>query len=257
MKYWVFIMLVLGGCRTTFAQQPSDSPVKQSVPDGPLLRPAPSFAQWEITFQYSDDQRKKEQAGAPGAKAASTFDPRPRKVVTTKTGAIIHEEVTCVDGKAKHVWFNAGTQYVKHGGQSVWLEADPRKSTSGVSGDPDADPMPPSGFRKLEWVTSNNYAGTIPYAGGNCFVFVPGGESKVDLHDSAKQAQLLSSQGTVAYIDAESRMPVAVRSEGETRSFHFNPTPSAMQALPADLANQIKKGEEGRARLDQRAPRPY
>jgi hypothetical protein len=88
-------------------------------------------------------------------------------------------------------------------------------------------------------------------------VFAPGGAAKLDLSNPAHIKELLAAKPLVAYVSAETRLPVALRSGAITQRFHFASPPSVMQSLPAELLDQIRKGEQARQRLYQPAPRPY
>src|SRR5439155_739816 len=80
----------------------------------------------------------------------------------------------------------------------------------------------------------------------DCLVFVLDGAAALDGGD---QQQALEDQKTIAYIDAETRLPVLLRINGETRKFQFDAPPTAMLTLPEEIADQVKKGEEARTRL--------
>lgn len=241
-----------------YAQIPRDgatqtaTATKPTLPTGPLLRTVDNFSRWEVSFAYSDDQQKK--GDTIDAKATSLSEnARPRKITTTKTGPIIHEETTDVIDRQTDTWFNGNTQYAKAGSSRIWLQASP-----GLMGDTAYHPLPANGFRNLDWITPDNYVGLVPAAGGRQYlVFTQGGLQKLDLTDAAERNDRMTKAGTIAYVDADSRLPILVRINGETRAYRFDAAPAQVQTLPVDLADQIKKGEEARARLLQSAARPY
>ena len=176
--------------------------------------------------------------------------------MTTKTGRTIHEVRLDILGHGTDTWFDAGVQYTKFEKDSAWYRSD--RSTGGdTSAEASYHPLPASGFRDLEWIKAENYAGTAPYDKHDCLVFVPTGADKLDLNGAGDAQKKLKALDTVAYVDADSRLPVAVRTRGDLRTFQFDPPPMEMQTLPVDLTTQVKKGEDARTRLNQTAPRPY
>ena len=216
------------------------------LPDGPMLRPAEEYSQWEITFAYPEDKQKKDKG--PDTSLAA----RPRKMVVTKTGRIVHEEQIDVGNTISELWFDGSKGYVKLGSNPTWLDLKGSRLVVPAS----LVQLPPSGFQNVEFIKESNYAGTIPYDKGNYLIFTPGGYEKLDLRDPAQQKRM-ETLNTIGYVDDETRHPVAVRISGVLRTFHFDPAPTEMQTFPPDLADQLKKGEEGNARFGKPAPRPY
>jgi hypothetical protein len=230
-------------------------------PTGPLLRPAPEFSEWTITHSYSDEM-------TPAAGSASKANVpreiaklpllRPRRTITTKTGGTVRIVIIDLAGKTTEKWFIDGVQFTKPDGSDVWYGAN-KAVAAGIL--PDAyysAPLPASGFQDLDWIAEGNYAGAIQLGDIKCLVFVPGGMTPDDWKDAKKRKAKLDSAEKVAYIDADSRLPVALRILGEVRQFQFtNPAPTQMLAPPPDLAEQIKKGKEAIANLLRSAARPY
>jgi hypothetical protein len=231
-------------------------------PAGPLLRAAPEYSQWTITYTYSQDRPAKA-AGSSGAAPTPLPESmkglllRPRTVVTTKTGAIMRIVSVNLAGTSVEKWIAHDAQYTKPAGSAVWFAA----SNSERPDDRNAflsAPLPASGFQDLEWINDRNYAGTVQVGNAQCLVFAPGGLDQEDFKDPGKQKAKLAGKPKVAYIDAITRLPVAMRLPGELRQFQFSdPPPSVMLALPPDLLAQIQKYQAGVARLLEPAGRPY
>ena len=233
----------------------AQGPVKPELPAGPLLRSAPDFARWEVSFTYAEE--KKKDGGSTTKSRAPGANTRLLKTVTTKTGRVIHEEQTNAQDQVTDTWFNGPVQYVKSAAGPTWFQSD-NLTVGGALADGGYHPMPANGFRTLDWINEGNYAGTVPYGKSTCLIFVPGGYRQLDLRGDAEQRQKrMEAVNEIAYIDADTRLPIAVRSGAELQTYHFEQPPTAMQSLPADLADQIKKGAEARARLEQPAARPY
>ena len=240
------------------AAPPVSAPARPEPPPGPLLRPAAHFSEWEIVYTYPAEHQKKDDP-APGAKAK----PLPpgtvshlRKTITTKTGPIVHERQIDTLGRTVESWFNGRTQYCRSSENPLWGQSVPGTPQERVV-EPRFSPLPPTGFRDLGWINAENFAGSVPYGSGTCLIFAPGGYRRLDLSDPAQRSKRLSEVEMIAYIDADSRLPLALRTRNELRSYHFNEAPTQMQTLPVDLSVQIKQGAEGRARLEAPPPRPY
>ncbi len=257
MKTILFFAASLCFVAAAWAQTPQDAAgsAKIDVPVGPLLRPAANFSQWGITFTYADEKKKKESA-ATSKPPVLAPDTRLRKTAMTKTGDLIHEEQTDSAGRTADTWFDKGTAYTKSSVNPTWSQATvnaaphPGQARS-------SDCPPASGFRSMEVVNASNYACTMPYGSGTCLVFASGSGQKSDGNDPGQKQQHLASMDQVAYIDTDSRLPIALRTRGELQTYHFDAPPTAMQTLPADLADLVKKGQEARARLEAPAARPF
>ena len=232
-------------------QTPSPTPASPELPSPPLLRPPPDFSQWEINFSYGDEKQTKHKSGhkAEATPAASTA--RLRKIVTTKTGRIVHVELIDVLGQSADIWYDAGTQYSKSAGQALWYQVAKTPT------DLNYRPLPAIGYSDMELVKADNYAGNTSYDKRDCLVFIAGGYHKLNLNNARDAQKKLKSVDSIAYIDAESRLPVAVTTSDDSRTFQFDPPPTKMQVLPIDLVQQIKKGQDANARFGQPAAKPY
>lgn len=224
---------------------PSAAPME--VPAGCLLENAPAFSKWTVTFTYQKD---------PNPAAAPRTGSEPSQMIVTKTRNIIREEIVDGKGQRTETWHVGATQYRKPAGDSTWYEAGPTDNGFAAS-DPTYSPMPANGFRGWDWIGKDTYTGTTALDLGTCLVFVPGGSTKLNLSNPARIKEQLAAQPVVAYVSEDKRLPVALRMGTMLQRFQFAQPPDAMQTLSPDLNEQIKKGEEGRARLYQPAPRPY
>ena len=259
MKNWSFVLIFVALFSSGQAQtpEPNASPGKGArkpeLPVGPLLRDAPSFSEWVMTYAYPKEAAKPAATAADKARQAALSSSRPSKVTTTKTGVVVHETVLFLDNSSTEKWFEGNIQYYQNANAGIWFEASPFVR----GGDSHYAPLPANGFRDLDWINAANYVCSLPYNGGSCLLFVPGGYRQVDLSDPNKLPTVLAAQAKVAYIDVDTRMPVALREGLVTRMYQFNPVPTGMQTLPADLSKSIVQGNEQRRRLAQSASRPY
>jgi len=227
--------------------QAQQIPVKQRPvpPDGPLLNSAPDHSQWVTTYIYPQDQPK----GDDAAQLPALPPTSPRKILTTKTGNIIHEETVDVAGNKTDKWQEGSTLYLKPKNQAHWGVSSSAFRHNNPKDDPFENPLPANGFHDLDWITKDTFTGSIQSAQSTLLIFVPMGADKVDLSDPKKSQDHLDSLQEVAYIDAQTRLPVSLRIGKVVRTYTFLPPPSSMLALPPDLQREIKQGEERTARL--------
>jgi len=241
-----------------YSQQNESDVSTFEIPSQPLVRSAPASSQWTITFAYQDDAKKSavDKPSEPPKPVPENMAVRPRTITTTKTGEIIHEVTLTVGGDKLENWQVHGDYYIKYPGKSFWSAYEKPDPTQPSIGTRVVMGLPDSGFRGLEWISKDTYAGKIKSGVGECFIFVPGGRAMVNVAEPAGQ-KALESLPTIAYIDAETRLPMLVRAGDETRTFKFTSPPTSNQTLPADLADEIKKGDEIRAKRNAAPQREY
>jgi hypothetical protein len=208
--------------------------VKPVPPVGPLLDSAPDPSQWVITLTYPQDRVK-------GGVAGFT-ETRTRTITTTKTGNIMHEEVVDARGGKQDTWHVGRDVYEKLTGAPTWIQP------------PAGTLFPTSGFRDLDWISSDNYVGSIKYSGRNCLVFVQGAPSSLNVESPSFEIEQLDPFNVVAFIDSESRLPVEARAFGVFSSFHFTDAPTDKLTLPPDLVAQLKRDRDILSRLGGRLP---
>jgi hypothetical protein len=261
MKTAILYAIVVGSlmaCPTAgLSQEPGALKMEPVIPAGPLLRAAPEFSAWVVKYVYADDKKPGATPSSPAQPLPGSTSKRPRQIVTTKTGRIVHEEVTDLSGAKAERWYVGSTLYTKPGDQSPWFQSD-NSGKDGAFFDSGYVPLAPNGYRDCDGITPENFAGTtVANDGRPMLVFVPGGAKKLDLRNSNQQREQMAKQSTIACVDAEERRPIVLKDASVTRIYEFKAPPAAMQSLPPGLADAIRKGEEGRARLHQPPPRPY
>jgi hypothetical protein len=170
---------------------------------------------------------------------------RPRTITTTKTGDIIHEETVSVVGIRTEDWQVNGDYYIKYPGKTIWSAYEKSAPAPIINGSPVVLGLATNGFRGLDWINKETYAGKMKTSYGDCLIFVPGGRNSTSALDPGK----IDSLPKIACIDAATRLPTMARAAGETRVFTFTqPPPTAAQTLPDDLAAEIKTGNQLRAK---------
>ncbi len=249
MKSYLAILLIMACASAAWGQVPA----KPLPPPGKLLAVAPDYSQWVVTYSYPDERDKTSQVAGTAAPAAAS---RVKTITTTKTGDIVREEIVTSAGKKYEEWHVGTTQFRKAPDTKVWLQNDLIELTDG-RGTTDYSPLPVSGFRDLDWITKDSYAGIIKYGEKNCLIFVLSAPPGLDLSDPRTQEDTIKQLGMIAFVDAESRMPLQVQTNSIIRFYHFNEPPTEKLKLPEDLAQQIKAGKEERERLSAPAGKPY
>jgi len=222
---------------STFAQQ-SASLV---APNGPLLNSAPAFSQWVVTYAYPQDQIPPQ----PGK--SSPINPSlPRKITTTITKQIAHEDIFTVGGTHLDRWQVGRITYTKFPNIGFWAMFKPDDQKNDLSSHQDQQPLPENGFRGLDWLDVKTYAGTMDVSKVPCLVFLPAGSGSPEIKDFAS----VQSLPTFACIDEKTRLPALVKEDGVVRIYTFLPPPASVQTLPPDLAADIAKAKEIQAKFD-------
>ena len=242
----IFALIAFGTAFSVLAQAPHRAP-RPVPPVGPLLNPPPNFSEWVTTFSYPQD-RPDPKTGVPPSGLPPLSTTLTRKVITTKTGNIVHEETQDVAGRKSDRWQNGQTIFIKTVGQSAWGVLGQRAGKNNFANDPNL-PLPASGFRDLDWISADAYAGSLKTDSGVFLVFIPPGSGTVDLTNPKAALAQLPTLFMVALIDYKTRLPVSVQGNGITRSYNFTAPPVSMQTLPPDLANQIKADQARVAKL--------
>lgn len=232
------------------AQQPSPaSKPKPPPPSGPLLAPAPDFSEWQIAFAYPQDKKDKQKTPVP-----TPLNPElPRTILVTKTQKVIHEQIALVSGKTMSKWQLGQDFYLKPPGQSYWGFYNSTYFKNNPTSDATYMPVPENGFRDLDWVSGETYAGTIQSAAGAYLVFVPENARTIDVSN----AKALQAATKIVYVNAQTRLPGTVRLGDVVRTYTFRPPPAAPQSLPADLAAEKKKSDEINARFKAAPAKEY
>ena len=225
------------------AQQAAETP---QIPTGKLLLPPPEYSQWGVTYSYPQDRFKDEPLPA-------LEKSLPRRVTTTKTCDILHEETVDVAGVKSDKWQAGTTFYLKPPGQNYWGEYDRAWYHNNLPTSAALQPVPLKGFQDLDWIGRDTYAGSIKQNGAEYFVFVPSNAGSLDVGNPAA----LHAQPVIAYVDAATRLPVRFKNGDVIRSYAFAPEAPPPLALPADLVREIRDGKERRAKVFVAPKREY
>ena len=217
---------------------------KVELPKGPLLSRIPAFASWSITYTYADPQDAPQktpgQENKPPETDTSATVARPKRVLFTKTRNILHVET--VDEK-RQTW----NRWCRDALQSVVFPAG--KGIASCEGqdiyNPFYEDYQGTTFPGFEWVSAATFAGIENVHSRDCMVF-RSAVTGLDLMSPGEAAKLraladegtpipeeaLKTKSTVAIVDLETRLPVALQVAGEVRKYTFLAQPSAMLEFP-------------------------
>jgi hypothetical protein len=197
------------------------------VPSGAFLSPPPDFAQWVEAFSYPEER----------APTKGLFiETRTRKITIKKTKKIVHEETISAQGETREDWYIGPNQYSKLPSASGWVSGPENVQSAG-------------GFHDLDWIVEGNYIGVVKFGGKSCLVFTLTHSGPLTASVKEQLLTNLDALPTVGYIDADTRLPVQVRQYGIIRNFQFMEAPTEMLTPPPDLAQDLKKAEDLRARF--------
>ena len=222
----------------------TDPGSKPEPPPGPLLANAPDPGQWVVTCSYPDE-RFKEADVPPG------IEERAKMITTTRAKDVIHEAMVDASNGKSDNWYIGDTLYTKRPKAKTW-EQLPMTAVDG----PHFTPLPVNGFRDLDWIRKEAYVGSMKFGDRNCLVFIDGAPPHLVLSEAASQPGGFENYSMVAFIDAETRLPVQVEVAGIIRSYRFANAESDALTLPQDLTTVITQAAKARALLGQRLPRP-
>jgi len=229
----LFILVLFAGRLDTINAQASPAP-KPTPPPGPLIQKrAPNFSHWNIITKSIASQ------GSSDDKKGGATTGQLKGVEVTKTGAIIHTILTDQTGQVWNLWNQATVHVViSPNGKDVGFAQRPL--------DPEAvNPFfidySSSDFFGFEWISAGNYKGEKSYHGKTCLFFDGSGESNQ----------------MYAYIDKDSRLPLALVKEGQAEIYEFQSPPTQMQELPPNARQFMEQQAQYIQSMANRPLRPF
>lgn len=173
-------------------------------PSAPFVAPVPENADWVVTLQRPKVPPKAD--GSPAAPAPA--DRRIIEVQTTKTGKFRRDRITSADGVTEERWFVDMLL--------LWPTTGGEVAATDLSGIPfdaeDPNPSVPRGFPGVGWPRIEFYDKPVLFEKRPSYHYV--------------------HEATEAWIDAETRLPLAYKSANATFQFRFNPPPTAPLTPP-------------------------
>jgi hypothetical protein len=178
----------------------------EAPPSPPLLAPAPNPGNWTINVK----QKKPLPPPSKDPKLAKLESLRPGKAArmvqqtVEQAGKDWHWETTWEDGKKDTYWLYRGVIVLY---QPRYFQAN--KLIMDRAGSPSAPAKPDqTDFPDVAWIAPKYFTGTVSYEGRKCHCY-----AREETNGRGKE---------VAWIDAETRLPVAVETEATLKTYTFN-----------------------------------
>lgn len=219
MKKYVFCLWVM---TLTLCAQDSE---KQPLPPGPLIQKrAPDYSQWTIKVAPRPDKPKAEPVkndAAPGKEEKPYWG---EMVSITKTENIMLRRTMDAQGQTWNTWCIEDFQTtISPDEKSLMMQSrslDPNVPASNYEDYSQTD------FPGFEWVSAKSYAGIKLINGKKCILFQGKGRSDVEGKDGGD---------LMAYINLETRYPVALIIGNDCRTYEFQAPPQTKLQIPQIL----------------------
>lgn len=215
---------------TLNAQQPASTP--PPLPPGPLLNKAPDFVQWTITIKSAE-------SGGVGKTEKGIASPEP----SAKPTAEVYQIVTAKTGKIRHEVRVAGTQIMSN----VWsingasVEINPKTKIAQVApGGVSVD------FPGLEWISEKNYTDVKKINGKDTIIF---NDKVAWMAANGATNEFKGKVDAVAYIDLETRLPIAMKRGVDTYTYQFGAMPQTTLTPPPEVVQAMEGYSERMKRL--------
>lgn len=199
--FHVILATMAAGLTTALAQDSKQIP----PPSPPFVAAVPENADWIVTLQYP---------GAPQASASpgsSVSSPRRTTAVhSTKTGNLKHDRITATDGSSEDHWYS-GSLYLWPSSSGQVIVFDTRDNPRDAG---DTSPSVASGFPGVGWVQLSCYDKVEPIKERPCYHYI------------------MKGGAVEAWIDVETRFPLAYKCGDVIYQFKFNAPPTAPLTLP-------------------------
>jgi hypothetical protein len=190
------------GLLSTRAGALAQDVINYPAPKPPFVAPVPENAEWTINVEYPKEPK-------PSPDAPKRNDWRYVEVKTTKVGKVKRDLITSRDGVKQEHWFVDSMLFRTDSLGEVSV-SDLRAAEAA---DPDEEiPSVPSGFPGVGWLKLDNYVDIVTF------------EKRPSYHFLKGEAE--------AWVDAETKLPVAYRRGNVLYRFTFGPRPTGPLVMP-------------------------
>jgi hypothetical protein len=224
-----FGFFLLGSLIAVEADGPAMSYEQKPLPEGPLLKKAPDYFAWQMTYAYTAPRTNSNSSSAPpGIPIGSHL---PKMLSYTQTKPIWHAVYVDRSDVKTEAWSD-GTNRFEVGAK----ESDVTPISNTQPGGPEAARSYFNGgvdFPDVDWISRNNYLGT--QKGTPFWVFQAG--------------------GVMVWIDSTTQFPARWQKNDEVRTFQILPDPSEPLALPTKIL-ALSRGLKDLNRLSHAVPPP-
>lgn len=266
MKAFYISCVILSIVIKVHAQQASPQPSIPPLPPGPLLKRAPDYSTWTVTFQGHPIEEREP------VKPATTGEEKPKdkqgeEPVTllssvVKTGSTILEQNVDAAGQRNLIWHVSGIRV-------VFSSSKPVACPDYGGADIFSTNFSSSDFAGLDWLSPTTYAGVVKYQGNDCLVFKGSVSPLGEKAQFDERAYITDARGqglsvpdalrvpAVAYIDLATRLPVFAQFGNQRRIYQYGAPPSTQLALPPEVAGSLKEYAQQIRRLSAPASRGF
>ncbi len=243
------------------AQTASETSDKDQLPPGPLIVPAmPTTAQWTIELTYKEPSTPESAAAKLASfKRSAEKDPvlakelanpqfafaitmpRPQRIIVTKSGDLRHQAIEYERGYKGDIWLFNGFLVTR-------LPSSPVLNAV-VSVEKAKD------FPEFNWISRENFTGLKKVGPTECLSFkqdLPPMTVLAPVQFARENGGEMPKTGpqmvpVIAYIDVQTRTPVALVLDGEPRRYTIDPPLTTPIFVPADFAAAAK---DAKTRVD-------
>ncbi|MEO7934112.1 MAG: hypothetical protein ABIT76_13240 [Chthoniobacterales bacterium] len=248
MKTKVALTLIFGWASFVMGQAPTPMPSLPPLPSGPLLKRAPDFSTWTVTFKgHVIEQTAPSATATTGEGGKKENEPVLSVSTVVKTGTTIVEQNVEANGQRRQIWHYSGARIVQAPGTS-----NPTICSDYGGGDIFSINFASTDFAGLDWLSQKTYSGIVKYQGNDCIIF-NGTVSPLSVRakvDEQADIQIAKDFGqphadkvmvaATACIDLATRLPVFVQFGHEKRTYQYGTPPTSPLALPTELAGPLQ-----------------
>jgi len=235
---------------------PASADDRPPLPAKKMPAELPASAAWEITFKYADEPADGPEGAEAGASpagdgAAAETEPRPVKVVITRTGDLIREQTLWSGRKKTEKWIYRTSLAVEEDPATGKLFRVPAVSLVNDFGD-----YAKGNFSELAWISPEHYQGVRKVNERPCFIFTAArGQAVGQLAAELNPDIPAELRGTAtddakltAAIDSETLLPVFFNNGRVLKGYRILRPPDAPLVMPPKFAGVfdewIKRIEE-------------
>lgn len=224
MRSWILPVCLLALAPLVLHGQ--DAPPSLPPPTPPLVINPPEFARWSIRIE--DSARPKMNSGD-ATDGKNQPSPYPVEIQSTRTKNLKVDEVRYSNGKTKETWFVGEKAYFSHPDSEKVGSVAPSFFSDKEAFGPFGNIESSRGFPGVGWINLESYKGAAQVQGVSCYHY------QTEANWGGKKVM------GEAWIDAKTKLPIALRLNTQTLLFSFHEPPSGMLTPPPAYVAAIRE----------------
>jgi hypothetical protein len=234
-----------------FAEHPSTTPApKPTPPSGPLVQknaPTPSFWTVVIKTAPSSPVPKKQKENSSNAESADQLSSTNSTAVHVADG-IIDQKTYLKQRDYMKVTLGGGPNAV-----SLW-EVKGKKALEWPGGrfalfstlgpNPFQIDLSHGDFSDLNWINRDSYVGEGEYHGIKCLIYKGNAQLFDKYADQAGPDSSIKKSAVYAYVEIQTRLPVAMISEQQVTEWNWQQPPSGSLSVPPAIFKMFENQEK-------------